>query len=481
MALPRNPKPSPAASELLFRLDPEPLEECVTAYAGIPLLVQAIRSLEVPGSVQRHLQVKQRQRGLDEAGYVESFLVLNALGGECLEDFDRLREDEGLSEMLGHEMPSPEAARKFLYQFHDETKVEAAQRELAVGQVSYIAEESAPLRALAQVNQDLVQEVGQRCPEQKIATIDLDTTIIESSKREALPTYQGGSGYQPMVALWAEMNLALADEFRDGNVPAQMEPLRVARRAFQGLPPTVQEYYFRGDSACWEKGLLQWLRDEERAEGPRGPITFGISVRMTPNLKKHIVRLGEELWKPYREDAGMTSECADVLNYWPEEEQRPEGAGPLRYIAIRMRQRQGELFADGSAVKYFAVASNRWDWDAARLLAWQREKAGTVEALHDVLKNELAAGVMPCGRLGANAAWLRLAVMTHNVLTALKRLALPEKWLTARPKRMRFQIFCSPGKLVSHARQTWLRVRRLRDQLSEWIETLRLLPIPQPG
>jgi hypothetical protein len=38
-----------------------------------------------------------------------------------------------------------------------------------------------------------------------------------------------------------------------------------------------------------------------------------------------------------------------------------------------------------------------------------------------------------------NAAWLRLAVMTHNVLTALKRLALPEKWLTARPKRMRFQ------------------------------------------
>ena len=63
------------------------------------------------------------------------------------------------------------------------------------------------------------------------------------------------------------------------------------------------------------------------------------------------------------------------------------------------------------------------------------------------------------------------------MLTALKRLALPEKWLTARPKKMRFQIFYSPGKLVFHARQTWLRVRRLRDQLAEWIETLRLLPI----
>ncbi len=161
----------------------------------------------------------------------------------------------------------------------------------------------------------------------------------------------------------------------------------------------------------------------------------------------------------------------------PEEKDRPEGAGPLRYVAIRMRKRQGELFADGNEVKYFAVASNQWEWDAVRLLEWQREKAGTIEGLHDVLKNDLAAGVMPCGRLGANAAWLRLAVMTHNVLTALKRLALPEKWLRARPKRMRFQIFCSPGKLVTHARQTWLRVKRVREQLAEWIEALRLLPV----
>jgi hypothetical protein len=353
--------------------NPEPLEECVTAYGGIPLFLQAARSLDVPGRVKQHLQIKQRQRGLDEAGYVESFLVLNALGGDCLEDFERLREDEGLTEMLGHDIPSCEAARKFLYQFHDESKVERAQKELPVGQVSYIAEGSAPLRALAQVNQEMVQEVGRRCAEQKIATVDLDATIIESYKREAQPTYQGGSGYQPMLALWAEMNLVLADEFRDGNVPAQKEPLRVARRAFAALPATVQEYYFRGDSACWEKELLNWLRDEKRSDGPRGPITFGISVRMTPNLKRHIVQLGETLWKPYREDAGMIGECADVLNYWPEEDERPEGAGPLRYVAIRMRKRQGELFADGSEVKYFAVGSNRWDWDTvpARVVDWE--------------------------------------------------------------------------------------------------------------
>lgn len=103
-----------------------------------------------------------------------------ALGGECLEAFERLREDAGLAEMLGHELPSPEAARKSLYAFHDPECLEQAQAELPVGQVSYIPRESEPSRALAQVNQDLVQAIGRRCAEQKIATVNLDATVIES-------------------------------------------------------------------------------------------------------------------------------------------------------------------------------------------------------------------------------------------------------------------------------------------------------------
>jgi Transposase DDE domain group 1 len=201
--------------------------------------------------------------------------------------------------------------------------------------------------------------------------------------------------------------------------------------------------------------------------------------RMTSGLKKHILRLSDSAWKPYRSDSQTESECADVFNYWywPEEEERPPGAGPLRYTAIRIRKRQGALFADGSEAKYFAVASNEWKWEPKKLLEWHREKAGSIEALHDVVKNDLAGGVMPCARFGANAAWLRLALLTHNVLTALKRIGLSEPWLRARPKRLRFQIFCSPARLVHHARQLLLRVRRLKTQLAEWREAWRLLPI----
>ncbi|MCS7315390.1 MAG: hypothetical protein NZ554_07960 [Bryobacteraceae bacterium] len=65
--------------------------------------------------------------------------------------------------MLGHPLPSPEAARKFLYQFHEEQKRAQAQQELPSGQLGYVPEESAPLRAVAQVNEDLVPELARRC------------------------------------------------------------------------------------------------------------------------------------------------------------------------------------------------------------------------------------------------------------------------------------------------------------------------------
>ena len=94
----------------------------------------------------------------------------------------------------------------------------------------------------------------------------------------------------------------------------------------------------------------------------------------------------------------------------------------------------------------------------AALLGWHREKAGTVEPAHHVLKNELAAAALPSGKFGANAAWFRLNVLTYNLLTALKRLTLPGDLRTARPKRLRFLLFNTVGKVVAHARKTLLRL-----------------------
>jgi hypothetical protein len=469
---------SPTESPLLFEFDPEPLQETLTALGGIPLVVQAFRSLGLPGSVQQHVAVKERERGYDEATFVESFVILNAAGGECVDDFAQLRSDPGLAELVGHELPSPEAARNFLNAFHEEKKIQEAQQRRLPEQIAYIPEENQALEGLGRVNRDLVQRFGERCPDQKIATVDQDATIIESHKREALYTYEGSRGYQPMLAVWAEMDAILADEFRDGNVPAQMAPLTVAQAAFAAVPKSVTSYYYRGDSACHEKGLLRWLLDEKRTDGPQGFIGFAISVRMSAALRAAIVEVPEQTWKAYgKPETDVDRECAEVV-FVSGEELEPKGAKPLRYVAIRLRQRQGGLFSDGSSVLHFAVLSNIWDWEPVKLIEWHREKAGTIERVHDVLKNDLAAGVLPSKYFGANAAWLRLAVIAYNVLTALKRLALPADLLAARPKRLRFLIFYTAGRLVHHARQMHLRVAQAIERIAAWREVVRLLPLP---
>ena len=130
-------------------------------------MVQTFRSLGLPTQIQEHVRIKERDRGYDEATMVENFVILNAVGGECCDDFERLREDPDLSEMIGHGVPSPAVARKFLNQFHEEAKIEAAKQGRRGDQIAYIPEENEALQGLGLVNRALVQELGRRCPEQR--------------------------------------------------------------------------------------------------------------------------------------------------------------------------------------------------------------------------------------------------------------------------------------------------------------------------
>jgi len=66
-----------------------------------------------------------------------------------------------------------------------------------------------------------------------------------------------------------------------------------------------------------------------------------------------------------------------------------------------------------------------------------------------------------------------LAVLAHNGITALKRMALPQQYLTARPKRLRFLIFNTAGRIPHHARRMVCRIAGLG-----WCDWLRLMPPP---
>jgi hypothetical protein len=100
----------------------------------------------------------------------------------------------------------------------------------------------------------------------------------------------------------------VADEFRDGNVPAGSGNRRVVENALAALPGGIAKIYLRGDSALYEHELMCWL--DEQAIG------YAISADISPQLAQCIAALPEDHWKLDREETDAIREWAAV-NYLP--------------------------------------------------------------------------------------------------------------------------------------------------------------------
>ena len=448
------------------------LTDEVTPHAGVALLVETGRRSGVMGAAERCLPAKKHPKGLAQAQMVESFVLLSALGGECVDDLDSLRRDRGLSAIVGYDLPAASTGRQWLERsFHEESLL--AQRPL---QGSFIPEESAGLLGLGVVRDHSVRAYVTAAKPGGEVTLDVDAHLVESSKREAMPTYEGYRGYQPMLVVWAETHLVVADEFRDGNVPAGKDIARMVDEGYGSLPYREEGWTVavRSDSAAYDREVLDHWNE-------RG-WHFAVSSDMSRQLRAEIDKLPLREWQPWAvEKGGFVREWAEVA-YVPSRATEKKDARPYRYLAVRIRSPQGLLFSDGNGVKSFAVVTNDWETQGRELLEWQRGKAGTVEHVNRVIKDELAGGVYPSGKFGANAAWLRLQVITHNLLELLKAVALDEEYRHARPKRLRFRIFTQFGRVVHHARVSFVRLatRILEGLLRPGRRRLLLAAWPDP-
>ena len=461
--------PTPLQGKTPFEISTEPLAGITTSRAGLSAVSRVLRAINLPGMCEANLALKKRRRGFVPGQVAESLVLLHAAGGDCQEDMEKLRADSGLSKMLGYRVPSARCTGDFLALFHDEDIVRQAREAAdAQGKLAILPEESSHLCGLGRVVKGTVTAISRLETEPiETATVDQDATIIESHKRTAKVAYEGTRGYQPMVAVWAEADLIVADEFRDGNVPAQMAPLNCAKAAFAALPPSVGERFFRGDSACHENDLLGWLRDEDREEGPKGFIGFAVSARMTEELAKAVKKDSELAWKTFGADSDGTIRQWAEIDFVPGERSEKKNLLPLRYVGLRLIKPQGELFADGNQYHYHAVITNRV-MDGGQLLNWHREKAGTIEHVHDEIKNGLGGGRLPSGNFGANAAWFRFACIAYNILSALRRFWPDETLRNAKAKRLRFEIFNVTGRFTRDSRKITLRIAAS----VEWIERL---------
>jgi hypothetical protein len=471
----------PMLAKTPFVLDGRLLHEATSPHAGALSISRAYRSLGVPQLVAANLNVRKRQRGFSEAQLIESISLLQAVGGECPEDMRLLLGDECLERGVGYELPSVTAVREFLERFHNQDLEKL--RPTREVQKSFIFPSSGAVAALQEVQSGLVRRIAKRYEQhgqaQRTATVDQDATIIESHKEAAYYHYEEGRGYQPMVAVWAEADLVLADEFRDGNVPAKQEPLTCARLAFAALPEGIQRRYFRGDSACHNDELVDWLKHPDRSTEPGGWIVFAVSAVMSEPLAKALREVKEADWTTFgeKEADGTLRQWAEV-DFVPGEKSEHKDSQPLRYVGLRLLKPQGVLFKDGTDRHFHAVLTNEQQLDGGRLLDWHREKAGTVEHTHDEVKNGLGGGHVPSQRFGVNSAWFKISLLTYNIVSAIKGLCLASEERTARMKRFRLLLIHVAGRMNRNNCVMGLRLCHNAEALKRMQRVWKIFELP---
>ena len=367
-------------------------------------------------------------------------------------------------------VPSPSAVFRYLSQFHDASQEEARQPRKA-----FIPTPNDALRGLGKVNAEMVGLVQGHIGHRQ-ATLDMDATLIETHKQEALYCYEGYRAYQPLTTYWAEADLIVHSEFRDGNVPAGFEQLRVLRESLAHLPDSVERVMLRSDTAGYQRELLKYCAEgrDERF----GVIEFAVGVRVTDEFKHEAAQLEESEWQPLPRIVGEFE--VETGQEWAELGLVPTWMGhskkgpDYRFVAVREPLRRPPLPGMESEMelsvpvmqmpnrgwyKIRGIVTNR-ELAGDEVVRWYRARCGKGEEVHGVLKEDLAGGRLPSGQFGANAGWWAIAVLAFNLNSAVKQLALGDQWVTKRLKAVRFALINLAGRVVFHARKLLIRLAR---------------------
>jgi hypothetical protein len=500
---------------LPFKYEEEKKITGMTALAGLPLYLELAQKAGLSKSIQQHIKVRKNGQGWSDSQMLLSLILLNLAGGSCVDDLRVLEADNGFCEILKkaelhglkhkerraqmkrwrkdktRTVPSSSATFRYLAAFHD-----AGQEKQRQASKAFIPEPNEHLKGFALVNREVAtlsyaQTLG------KIATLDMDATLVETHKSEALYCYKGYRSYQPLNTWWAEQGILLHTEFRDGNVPAGYEQLRVFIEALACLPAGVAEVRLRSDTAGYQHNLLKYC---EMGTNERfGRIEFAIGCNVTQEFKHAVAEVPEADW--YWLYKTVDGKRQRTKTQWAEVCFVPNGMGyskkgsVYRYIAKREALTE-QLALPGmdsqptlpfqtialqdKCYKLFGIVTNM-DWAAEELINWQHERCGKSEEVHAVMKHDLAGGRFPSGDFGENAAWWWIMVLAHNLNAVLKRQALGKAWVSKRMKAVRYSIINLPGRVLNRSRSLIVRLTQNHPSYELLIEARKRIAMLVPA
>ncbi len=303
-------------------------------------------------------------------------------------------------------------------------------------------------------------------------TIELDSTICETyglAKEGARHHgYTGKRGYHPLLAVAAGTGDVLMCRLREGRA-------NTARGAAHFLRETVGRVRYggasgqltvRADSGFYTHSVVSLCCKLD--------VRFSITIRQHKSLRNLIEAIPEADWTPipYWMDG-----AADVAETTCTPFQGEPEAAPVRLIVRRVKPTPGSQLALFTSYSYHGFITNR-DGETLELEADHRRHAEIENAIRD-LKYGVGLNHMPSGRFAANAAWLAIQVMAHNLARWTARTGLGEQVVTTKTLRRRF--FSLAGRITRSARRLTLHLPQRwpwETQFSRARARLRAIPLP---
>jgi hypothetical protein len=435
------------------------LDRIATSFDDGHLIADA--GLLLPATLASHLRLEQLfdqhvnlgpARGRAHVGAKALTLIMPALaGGDCIDDADALRAG-GTAVVLAHALRAPSTLGTFLRSFS-----------------------WAHARQLDVVGREALRRAWNAgaTPASGALTIDLDSTICETyglrKQGGAHFTYTHVRGYHPLLAVAAGMGDVLHSRLRGGRAASGRgaasflaETIARARGAGATGPLVV-----RADAGFYEDRVVRACRAADAR--------FSITVRLQQALRARLEALAEPAWAPipYWQEGG--ADVAEIA-YRPFAEHHPD-APQVRLIVRRVRPSPGSQLALLTPYGYHAFITDR----EGDMLALERDHRGHAEVENTIrdLKYGVGLNHLPSGRFGANAAWLALQVMAHNLARWTSRIALKEQLIATKTLRRRF--LALPGRLARSARRLFLHLPERwpwAEQFAAAVSALRAIALP---
>lgn len=365
-------------------------------------------------------------------------------GGDCIDDADALRSG-ATGAVLGHALRAPSTLGTFLRSFSwadarqlDRVCRQALARAWAVG----AGPGSSPL------------------------TIDLDSSICETfglKKEGGRFGHTGVRGYHPLLAVRATTGEVLHSRLRGGQAHTGKGAGSFLTECFArvrdaGAPGKIT---VRADSGFYSQKVVTACE--------RAGADYSITTKMSPGLRKQIGKIPEEAWVaiPYFLDGADVAETTYRAFAGGQRSGRE-----YRLIVRRVRPTPGTQLSLLTEFSYHAFITNRTG-AMLEVEACHRRHAECELAIRD-LKYGVGLNHLPSGRFGANAAWLALNAMAHNLSRWVGMIGLSEPTFIG-TKTLRRRFLSIPGRITRSARERILHLPRDSPWAAQFLAALGLL------